>query len=196
MLCTDPHAFPNVHVRPVGDLSRAVRRRGLVDLRETISYVRDLPYGRPTDADRPRAVLAEGVGTCSTKHALLARLCSEQGMSSVELTLGIYEMTDRNTPGVGSVLASHGLSALPEAHCYLTAAGERFDFTGADDGGAPIERFLREEPIDPAQIGAYKARRHRAFLAEWIDSRGLERDLEEVWEIRERCIEALSDREG
>ena len=39
--------------------------------------------------------------------------------------LGIYEMSDRNTPGVGRVLTAHGLSYIPEAHCYLRCQGER-----------------------------------------------------------------------
>lgn len=192
MMRDDPSAFPESAIRPRGDVSRAVRGRGLTTLREAIRFVRDLPYGRPTDRGSALATLEEGVGTCSTKHALLARLCDELGLSSVQLTLGIYEMTERNTPGVGDVLEAHGLEALPEAHCYLVYDGERFDFTRSGDGGAPIERLLLEEPIRPGQIGEYKTERHRAFLADWIDRVGLDRELAEVWIIRERCIEALS----
>jgi hypothetical protein len=46
----------------------------------------------------PVIVLAEQRGTCSTKHALLRRLAIEQGLD-IALVLGIYEMTERNTPG-------------------------------------------------------------------------------------------------
>ena len=38
-----------------------------------------------------RSVLSAGKGTCSTKHALLAAVASEQNIP-VALTLGIYEM--------------------------------------------------------------------------------------------------------
>jgi hypothetical protein len=136
-------------------------------------------------------VLDEGRGTCTTKHALLADLAREQDIP-VQLVLAIYEMSDRNTPGVGRVLARHGLPAIPEAHCFLRYHGERLDITGVPAGAAPIDRFLHEEPITVAQIGAYKIALHRRVLADWAarQPRGL--TAEEAWRIREECIAALS----
>lgn len=96
------------------------------------------------------------------------------------MTFGIYEVTAQNTPGVGAVLAAHGLAALPEAHCYLTVDGERFDVTRADADGAPIGRFLVVESIRPAQVTDYKTRRHRAFLDEWFDRPDHELTLDEA----------------
>lgn len=186
----DPSAFPAVRIEARGDVSTRVRELGIVDLRKAVRFVRNLPYGRPADPENPLAVLDERVGTCSTKHALLARLCAEQDVTDVRLTLGVYEMDGRNTPGVGPVLDAHGLDAIPEAHCYFRYGGSRFDFTRSSSDGAPIERFLHEETIDPAQIGDYKERVHRAFLAEWSES--LDRDPEGLWAIREECIAALS----
>lgn len=188
----DPGAFPETTIRPTGDISRAIQKRGIPDLRAAIRFVRDLPYGRPTGQGFGLDTLQEGVGTCSTKHALLAQLCAELGLSSVQLTLGIYEMTESNTPGIEGVLEGYGLERLPEAHCYLVYDGDRFDFTRSDHEGAQIEQFLLEEPIRPAQIGEYKTERHRRYLADWIDSVGLEMALKDVWQIREQCIEALS----
>lgn len=187
---SDPSGFPAVRIEAAGDVSALVRELGVVDLREAVRHVRDLPYGRPSDPGDPLAVLEERVGTCSTKHALLAQLCTEQDLTDVRLTLGVYEMDARNTPGVGPVLEAHGLDAIPEAHCYLRHDGSRFDFTRPSSEGEPIERFLHEETIDPDGIGDYKERVHRAFLAEW--SEPLDRDPEELWTIREECIEALS----
>jgi hypothetical protein len=60
-------------------------------------------------------VLEEGCGTCTTKHATLTELAREQRID-VQLVLGIYEMNERNTPGVGRVLGAYGLSCIPEAH--------------------------------------------------------------------------------
>jgi len=57
------------------------------------------------------AVHTEGRGTCTTKHALLAELATEQRLP-VALVLGIYLMNERNTPSVGSVLARHGLTEI------------------------------------------------------------------------------------
>ncbi|HKZ09068.1 MAG TPA: hypothetical protein VJU81_26610 [Methylomirabilota bacterium] len=152
-----------------------------------------LPYGRITEREKFWLVLEEGRGTCTTKHALLAELAREQAID-VQLILGIYEMHEGNTPGVGRVLGAHGLAGIPEAHCYLRHQGRRLDITGVPPGAAPIERFLHEEPITVGQIGAYKIEVHRRFLRDWIARteavRG--RSLDEVWRIREACIAALS----
>jgi hypothetical protein len=100
--------------------------------------------------------LREGKGTCSTKHALLAVLAHEQDLPVV-LTLGIYVMHERNTPGVGAVLTRYGLASLPEAHCYLTYAGRRIDITRSGvESTEPMTQVLYEAPIRPEQIGDYK----------------------------------------
>ena len=157
-----------------------------------VRYVLRLPYGRIADRSRFWLVLDEGRGTCTTKHALLAALAREQGID-IQLMLGIYEMSERNTPGVGAVLDRHGLACIPEAHCFLRYRGERIDVTGVPAGAEPIERCLHEEPITIQQIGAYKIERHRLFLREWLGRRpqGADLQLEEAWRIREACIAAL-----
>lgn len=192
----DPTSFPDARLEATGDASRRLLDRGMTDLQDAVRYVRDLPYGRTEDRSDFLSVLDEGVGTCSTKHALLAHICEQQGIDEIQLMLGIYEMNEANTPGVGEALAGHGLEYIPEAHCYLTYEDDRFDFTRADDGAEPVDRFLAEESIRPAQIGDYKAERHRDFLAGWIDSNGMELNLDELWQIREACIERLSRSEA
>lgn len=194
LLSGEPGAFPRADIRLRGVASRAFRERSVPNLREAIRFVRDLPYGRPTDPSAPLAVLDEGRGTCSTKHALLARLFAEQELSGIRLTLGIYTMTEQNTPGVGEVLAEHGLEGIPEAHCYLLYDGRRFDFTRREHKEASIGRFVAEETIEPSGIGEYKTRRHRTYLVRWSRHHGRDVDPEEIWRIREQCIAALSRR--
>ena len=156
-------------------------------------HLHTLLYGRNSDRADYRLVLREGRGTCSTKHALLAAVAREIG-APVRLTLGIYEMCEANTPGVGAVLDRHALRVLPEAHTYLRFEGRRVDVTRAGVAAAePIERFLVEADIEPEQIGDYKVRLHRRFLAEWLAARPqLSRFTPaSLWEIREACIAAL-----
>ncbi len=152
------------------------------------------PYGRNSHRSDFLLVLPEERGTCSTKHALLAAVAREQNLLIV-LTLGIYEMHERNTPGVGIVLDQHGLSAIPEAHCYLAYQGVRIDITrsGAEPT-EPISRFLYEEAIVPEQIGDYKVQLHQRFLCDWIAEKGSPTSLSfaEIWRIREKCIAALA----
>jgi hypothetical protein len=182
---------------PSGMVSTAFLSLAKGDLRAAGQHVCELPYGRNDHPDDPLAVLTEQRGTCSTKHALLRRLAIEQGIDLV-LVLGIYEMNERNTPGVGSVLQRYGLKALPEAHCYLRVGDKRIDVTRqrARSDVEPISHFLHEEQIDPSQITTYKMRVHKGFLRQWIsERRGLgELSLATIWAIREECVAALSQR--
>ena len=175
-----------------GPITRLFRAIGAHDFEAAALHVLRLPYGRVTDRSKFWLVLGEARGTCTTKHATLAALAREQEID-VQLMLGIYEMSERNTPGVGPVLNAYGLSCIPEAHCYLRYHGERIDVTGVPPGAAPIERFLHEEPITVDQIGTYKNDLHRTFLRDWIERGNTTggRSLEEVWRIREECIAAL-----
>jgi len=188
----DADALPDVPIAASGPVSTAFRARALGTLRTAARYVRDLPYGRVSDRARPVLVLEERRGTCTTKHALLAMLAAEQGVD-LALTVGIYEMNEANTPGVGAVLAAHGLATIPEAHCYLTWQGQRIDVTRAVAASEPIARFLHEERITPAQIGEHKIAMHRRFLEVWRGHARPELDAEQAWRIREDCIAALSD---
>jgi hypothetical protein len=107
-----------------GELSDRVRAMGLTRFLAVAEYIRSLPYGR-VEGTLPSAVLDQGKGTCSSKHALLATVALEAGRDDIELTLGIFDMNERNTPGVGGVLARYGLAYVPEAHCYLRVNGQR-----------------------------------------------------------------------
>jgi hypothetical protein len=188
-------ALDPVSLTRAGSVTAAFERLGKTDFRSAGRHVRSLPYERNTRPDVPLIVLTENCGTCSTKHALLRRLAIEQNLD-IALMLGIYEMTEQNTPEVGNVLRKHGLASLPEAHCYLRASGKRIDLTRAIDYSLPraISRFLHEEEIDPTQITNHKTALHKQFLSTWIaDNHGLGgRSLVDVWEIRQECIARLS----
>jgi hypothetical protein len=187
-------ALPDSVLRRGGTVSGAFCAAGVFDCRSAARYVRDLAYGRNSDRNESLNVLREARGTCSTKHALLARLAAEQELP-INLVIGIYEMNGRNTPGVGEVLVRHGLTAIPEAHCYLIYAGDRVDVTRNVTAAAPIGRFLHEERISPDQIGAYKTAMHLAFIRDWLVYKGVDHalSLDQIWKIREECIAALSE---
>lgn len=187
-------ALPDIVLQPTGSMSGELTARGLKDFRAAGRYLHQLPYGRNMNRADFRLVLSEGRGTCSTKHALLAALAQEQHLPIV-LTVGIYEMNDRNTPGVGIVLNQHGLSAIPEAHCYLTFQGMRIDVTRSGvEPTEPISEFLYEEAIVPEQIGDYKVQLHQRFLRDWLAATVAVsgRSFAEMWKIREECIAALA----
>jgi hypothetical protein len=178
-----------------GDLSQHARSMGFTRFLELAEFVRKLPYGRTRNPVSIFAVLEQQRGTCSSKHALLAAFALEAGRSDVELMLGIFEMHERNTPGVGTILARHDLVCVPEAHCYLRDHNQRLDFTGVEVGTeSPFDCLLTEEIVDPATVLSYKPQMHRAFILEWSRERGLDPAL--VWRAREECIEELSKLAG
>lgn len=186
-------ALPSASLGLAGPISCAFLKRGIADFQDAGHFLLQLPYGRNTQRSDFTLVLPEGRGTCSTKHALLAALAREQRLP-VSLMLGIYEMHELNTPGVGVILARYGLERMPEAHCYCSYEGKRIDLTRSGVApGAPLEPFLAEEVIAPEQIGAYKVQRHQAFLWDWVgtEEQMRHRSFAELWKIREACIEAL-----
>lgn len=178
-----------------GPVTVAFLQAGLTDFRSAGQWVCSLPYGRNSDPTGHLTVFTEGHGTCSTKHALIRRLAIEQEIDVV-LSLGIYEMTERNTPGVRIVLEKYGLKVLPEAHCYLRVGQKRVDLTRILDKSPTegISFFLHEEDIEPGQIGNYKIDLHKQFLSSWMSERETTfYNLEELWRIREECIAGLSE---
>jgi hypothetical protein len=185
--------LPEAPLRRAGPCSASLLRAGCATYRDAARYLHELPYGRNSDRSDYRLVLVEGRGTCSTKHALLAAVAREQGLP-VSLRVGIYDMSEANTPGVGRVLTAHGLDSIPEAHCYLAYGGERVDITRS--GVAPqseIPRLHREWTIEPSQIGEHKIELHRRYLEAWLGHPlRLGLSLAEIWRIRESCIAALS----
>jgi hypothetical protein len=188
-------ALDPIRLRRDGPITARFLHIGKQDLRSAGQYIQCLPYARNTRPDNPLIVLQEERGTCSTKHACIRRLAIEQDLD-IALLVGIYQMTEQNTPGVGEVLGKYGLAFLPEAHCYLLVEGKRIDLTRAIARRAanPILVFLHEEEIEPAQITSYKIALHKQFLSQWVtdSSRAGRWSLEEIWKIREECIASLS----
>ncbi len=181
--------LPEFPLRPVGPASEAFLGRGVESYRGAAELVWRLPFGRGVRRD-DLGVLSERRGTCSTKHALLARLAHEHGVD-VALVLVIYMMDGQNTPGVGSVLASHGLTTLPEAYCLLRWNGADVDLTR---GKMPALTgpWLSEAVIEPDDIAEHKPAVHRKFLAQWKVAKLPGWTLESLWRAREACIAALS----
>jgi hypothetical protein len=182
-------------VRPGDPLCNAVIAAGFERLDALAAHVQSLPYRRPVRREHPLAVLHEGCGTCSSKHLLLARVAHASARHDVMLTLGLYDMTEDNTPGVGEVLAGAGLDCLPEAHCYLTVDHQRLDFTGLPRGRRSVFSALTQEHYPaPDLLYERKSQLHRQALARWAEQQGL--DAQGLWQVREACVEALIRRAG
>lgn len=174
-----------------GPISREALKYGFSEFRSVAEHIRTIPYGRPREGADVLSVLKERRGTCSSKHCLLAALAHECGHKEVELIVGVYEMTEDNTPGVGSVLSEASITSIPEAHCYLKVAGYRYDFTGLPSGvSSPFDSLLSEEAVLPDELPEKKLRLHHGAMVSWAVRHNLE--LSQAWRIRESCIETLA----
>jgi hypothetical protein len=172
-----------------------VRSLGYFTFSKIAEHVRALPYGRAAVESDELAVLRNGKGTCSSKHRFLAALAHECGHPDVTLTIGLYKMSSRNTPGIDRILASGQVDSILEAHCYLTYRGSRYDFTGLTSGvTSTFESLIEERAITPEDLPAVKERYHREALARWADAMGIDR--ERAWQLREQCIAELASSQG
>jgi hypothetical protein len=176
-----------------GPLSSAVRALGLESFAEVTEFIRTLPYGRVADDEDLAHILNARVGTCSSKHRFLAALAHECGHMEVSLTIGLYEMSERNTPGVGPVLGAARVEAIPEAHCYLKCEGRRYDFTGLAPGqSSPFDSLSDERSVKPADLRSVKLKYHQEAIAQWATKVGL--GFERAWQLREECIATLANK--
>lgn len=179
-----------------GAASQAFLSRGVQQLGQAIRFVHQLPYGRNPDKEDLTTVFTDGCATCSTKHAILKQLALENNWTDIKLYIGIFRMHAGNTKRVGPVLHRNELPYLPEAHCYLKINGDIWDLTHAY---MPIQHMVDEleDEIEilPHQITGFKVSYHRSVLKQWLVSRpDIEYNLEQIWQIREACIRALSQR--
>lgn len=103
-------------------------------------------------------------------------------------------MNGKNTPKIKSVLENHNLEYIPEAHNYLKFKNQILDFTKRSSSENDfINDLLEEIEIEPHQINQFKIEFHRNYLKNWLDQNPqIPYSLDELWKIREECIEALS----
>ena len=175
------------------NLTTLVQEKGIHNLDTLLSYVRQIPYGRSSSRTDYSTVITEGRGTCSSKHALVKAISEENNLDQVNLILCLYKMNPINTPGIGNAIDAQGLEYVPEAHCYLKIGDHRIDITNPSSDLARIENdILEETEISADQVGKFKVDYHRQYIQKWIVEQEIPLDFEQVWMVRETCIQNLS----
>ncbi len=158
-----------------------------------IEKVKNIPYGRNSNRENFSLVIAENKGTCSSKHAFLKDYANRNNIENVSLYIGIYKMNEKNT-NIDSILKEYHLDYLPEAHCYLKIDGNVVDLTSKKSNFEKIKPYLLEEiEIEPQQVCDFKVKYHQNFIKKWIVNNQINYKFEEIWCIREQCIEKLSE---
>jgi hypothetical protein len=180
-------------ITATGGLSELFRQRGISHFTQAADFVRQLPYRRNSNKDDLPAVLSDGYGTCSTKHAVLRQLAAENAWSGFRLMLCIFKMNGTNTPAVARTLNQYRLPYMPEAHNYLRVDDAIWDCTTVrSTAGNFIADLLVETEIEPAQISGFKVAFHKDFLEIWLSkNKAISYSPTELFAIREQCIKDL-----
>jgi len=175
-------------------LTELAKSNGIETWNELTVFVRNLPYGRNKNRTDFGLVLSEKKGTCSSKHALLKSIADLNDVPNVDLIIGIYKMTELNTPKIGTELTDNSIEFVPEAHCYLKINGNRTDLTSAESEFKKIEKdIIQEKIIKPSEVGGFKVNYHKRFIENWLRETNSKLKFDRIWEVREKCIENLTE---
>lgn len=186
---------PDFDIKSMGQISKEFTDRNIVTFKQASLFIKQLAYGRNADKNNLATVFTDNCGTCSTKHALLKRLADENEFEKVKLIVGLFKMNKKNTPQVSSTLQKYNLEYIPEAHCYLKFEDQIIDLTKLNSKPTDfLDELIEEIEILPEQITDFKVNYHKNYLASWLDkNKQINLSLNELWEIREECIQKLSD---
>lgn len=174
-------------------LSQSLIAKGISNLSELSEWLKELPYHRISDNTNLGLTITENCGTCSSKHAFFKFICESNGYQEFDLCIGIYKMSEKNTPGIGSALTISELDYIPEAHCYMSMGNDVLDLTKPNSiYDAVKEDILIEQVVELDQLQTFKPEFHKAYIAKWKTENDIHLSLDDLWKIREACIFNLS----
>ena len=142
--------LPDKEITASGVVAKTFIDLGIHSFSEACRYVHALPYGYNSDRDEPMIMFTEKMGSCTTKHAVIAALAAEMGLPVTKM-IGLYPMTEEIVTGTDRILETHGLPYVPMVHCFLTSGDTRVDLTEGNRNGKnrPLEVFLFTQPVEP-----------------------------------------------
>jgi len=143
--------FPDKDMPTAGIISAEFQRMGIRTFLEACRYVHALPYGYNSDRDDLMILFKEKMGTCTTKHAVIATLAAGLGLP-ITRGVGIYPMTEAIVTGTDKILAEYRLPYVPMIHCFLEYENYRVDLTEGNRNGKnrPIDDFLYTDRVEAA----------------------------------------------
>lgn len=175
-------------------LTELAKSKEIETWNELIEFIKNLLYGRNKNRTDFGLVLSEQKGTCSSKHALLKSIADLNNVPNIELIIGIYRMSESNTPKTGTELTKNSIEFIPKAHCYLKINGNRTDLTSEQSEFQKIEKdIIKEKLIEPNQVTKFKVDYHKNFLKRWLNESKSEFEFDQIWRIREKCIVNLTE---
>jgi len=132
-------------------------------------YVHELPYGYNSDRDDLMILFKEKMGSCTTKHAVIATLAAELQLP-IEKSIGIYTMTEDLVKGTHQLMEKYDLPYVPMVHCFLVYEDYRVDLSEGNRNGkaGPIDYFIYTEKVAANISGKDEYLLYRKALREHI----------------------------
>jgi hypothetical protein len=136
----------------------------------------------------------EKMGTCTTKHAVIATLAAEIGLP-ITRGVGIYAMTEAIVTGTDKILTEYRLPYVPMIHCFLEYGNYRVDLTEGNHNGKnrPIDGFLFTDRVAASISAKDEYMIYRKALSEIIlkhpDLKGV--DIKRILHAREEGLKLL-----
>jgi hypothetical protein len=186
--------FPDPPISDSGPISKNFMALQIKTFQDACRYVHELPYGYNSDKDDPMLLFAENMGTCTTKHAVIATLAAELNLP-IEKHIGVYAMTEEIVTGATAILAEFELPYVPLVHCFLVYKDCRVDLTEGNRNGKnrSIQEFLFTAPVVPNISAKDEYRLYRGALKDLIASRpelnGI--DIASILRAREKGLALL-----
>ncbi|HIJ55641.1 MAG TPA: hypothetical protein HPQ03_05895 [Deltaproteobacteria bacterium] len=142
--------FPDKEITSAGVVSDKFLSLGVKTFVDACFYLHELPYGYNSSKDDLMIVFTEKMGTCTTKHSVIATLAEELDLP-VTKTICIYAMTEEIVTGTNAILEKYNLPYVPMVHCFLEYDRFKVDLTEGNNNGKnrPIEEFLYTEKVNP-----------------------------------------------
>ena len=190
-----PYAvFPNKSIEDNGPVSSTFLGIGISDFHQACEYVHELPYGYNSDRDDLMILFKEKMGSCTTKHAVIATLAAEMEIA-IDKHIGIYAMTDALVTGTQKILDRYTLPYLPMVHCFLVFEAYRVDLSQGNQNGknGPIDEFLYLEKVVANIPGKDEYLLYRRALGQHVLTRPEFRDIniKTVLKAREEGLSLL-----
>ncbi|MGD9176114.1 MAG: hypothetical protein PVF29_18255 [Desulfobacterales bacterium] len=191
----DPYSiFPNKTISKAGEISNQFISIAINTFMDACDYVHQVPYGYNSDRDDLVILFKEKMGSCTTKHAVIATLAAELDLP-IYKRIGIYPMTETIVTGTHKILQTYDLPYIPMIHCFLEYREYRVDLTEGNQNGKnqPIDTLFYTERVEPNIPAKHEYRLYRQALKDRIllrdELKGV--DIKRILHAREEGLELL-----
>ncbi len=142
--------LPDAEIKPLGIISKKFLELGIKSFKEACLYIHNAEYGYNADYEDKMVFFKEGKGTCTSKHATIAKLAEELNIPLYK-RVGVYKFGEDVTIGANEILQKYNVPYAPMVHCFLEYKDFRFDLTEGNKNGKkkPINDLIHSEKVSP-----------------------------------------------